>query len=1140
MIRNVYIMFSSLFQLCKAFNDEISNNDHIIDVSLAGIPFSFLIDSGAEVNTITTEMYEALLKNSQNRMVKWNMESDRRRLLAYGSSEPLPVAATFYTDLYINEWRPHGEEKFYVIKGSKRALLSRGTALRYSVLQVGLSVPIQSLQSVTIDAIDSNKASKIFPKFNIPPVTLNIDPLIAPHRSTYASIPFAWRDAARKRILDMEEAGIIEKLTSDMDQRHCSAILAVPKGADDFRLVIDLRGPNRCVIREPHNMPTLDTILAELHGSSWFSTIDLSNAFFHIEIAEESRHITNFYTPDGCYRFARLPFGLCNAPDIFQGALEQILSGIKGVMIYLDDILIFARKRADHDEILKEVKKALDSHGVRLNMDKCQFGKKSVKFLGFIIGKDGYTITPDRLDSFKNFRRPNNIAEVRSFLGTIIFVDRFILSRADKTQILQQMVKNQKFEWNEEAQLEFDSLRLEVLAEIKKLGYFKQGDRTDLVVDASPIGLGAVLIQFNENNKARIIACASKALTTAEKRYPQVQREALAIVWGVERFQMFLRGQDFTIKTDNEGNEFIFGSSHKMGKRCITRAEAWALRLQPFRFKVERVSGEDNIADVFSRLIQESQVDEPFVDYEDNHVLVLDSTHDLPITATEVAILSETDEETLAVIKALSTGNWENINSGLRKVKEDLRCAGGIVFFRDKMFVPSALRSRTLRHAHKGHFGMGSMKRMLRRCVWWPKINSQVEELVTNCATCQKITHNIKPVPLSSRRLTDEPWQRLQMDFLEITRCGSGKLLMLVDTHSRMTWAIEMRKTDSDATIKALWRIFAIWGKPAVMQSDNGPPFNSPAFTEYWKNHGVRHVTVVPLSPWMNGMVERSNQGIIKTISAAILEGEDWRSSLQNYIDRYNNAIPHPSTGATPFELMTGRMFRGGLPYPYSSTTRSNITKDQVRENDERAKHKSITLANSKRGAKVSSIAEGDWVWVANKNRQSKLDSFYMPKKFRVTERNGARTTVVSEDGQKFSRWISDLKRTSVPDARYEINVGDEVCNKNKNRTDPVPPCKILKNRYKVLRSENGKLAVRSEGGDSRSCDADDATKIDKFAWNNFHQNIMPPLEIDEGPWVDGGDTEIDTQPPTLVSRPRREKKAPARLNDYELFNIFG
>lgn len=1045
----------------------------------------------------------------------------------------MKVVATFYADLFIDENRPFGQEKFYVVEGVDRALMCKETALRYSVLQLGVTVPVGSLTANTIDSVATLNilgepgTEAVFPKFKMPPVVLNINADVRPRRRTYTNIPFAWKEVARKRIDDMVKSDIIEEIKEGMDTRHCSSMLAVPKGTDDVRLVVDLRGPNECVIREPHKMPTLDSILSELHGSEMFSTIDLSNAFSHVELAEESRYITNFFSGDGFYRFKRLPFGLCNAPDIFQSAMEKILAGVNGVLIYLDDILVHGKSKAEHDEILKTVLERLAQHGVRLNDSKCKFGRKSVTFLGFQISNTGYKVTEDRLSSISAFRIPKNVAEVRSFLGLMNFVDRFIYNRATKTRILQKMIRTNEFSWNDETQNEFDFLKDEVLKDIRTLGFFHQGDKTELVVDASPEGLGAVLVQFDDEDKPRIIACASKALTTSEKNYPQVQREALAIVWGVERFQLYLRGQMFTVKTDSEGNEYIFGERHRMGKRCITRAEAWALRLQPYKFKIERVPGKDNIADVFSRLVAESQRDEPFDDSNENHLLLTVDTYSVPVTWLEVNEETTKDENLQAVRKGLDTNEWADKVKVFKALRHQLTFVGGVLVFRNKMVVPVSLQNKILQIAHRGHFGMNSMKRMLRQSVWWPNINKQVESLVGNCETCQRVTKLVRPIPLSSRELPDGPWQRIQIDFLKLPDCGTGEFLMVSDTYSRMIWAIEMRRTDTTNTIRALWDIFAIWGRPDVIQSDNGPPFNSPSFTNFWKKHGVTHLTVVPLSPWMNGMVERSNEGVIKAMTTAKLDGTNWRDALQNYVSKYNNIIPHSTTGATPFELMTGRMFQGCLPIMRRS---SNSDDEDVRERDAISKLKSVTNADMRRGAKVSEVAEGDWVWLCNKQRKNKLDSAYLPQRFEVLSRDRAAVLVRSEDGREYKRWVSEVKKIGATGQDQEsFGIGDVVTNLRKNRSDKKIPHPFMKDRFKVLHKDEGKLLIRSENGAEFTQSESDVELIDSFEWNTLEPT---------GPEID--EQKSSDEQEEVEVRPRRNIKLPGRFTNCEMYNLFG
>lgn len=1082
------------------------------------------------MNTLTEEAFTKIKREAPSRIIGWTDKSDRN-LSGYGN-EKLQVTSTFYTSLFIDEWRPAGKEKFYVIKGAARSLLGRSTAIRYSVLRLGRGIPVPATDHDSSSDIFPGEIfaiQKQYPKFKIAPVQLKIDPSVPPSRSSYTNIPFAWKSKARNRISEMEATGIIEKVTGDMKMDHCSSMLAVPKGTDDFRLVVDLRGPNRCIIREPHAMPTLDLILAELHGCEWFSTIDLSNAFFHIEIENNSRHVTNFYSGDGFYRFRRLPFGLCNAPDIFQSTMEQILAGIEGVLIYLDDILIFAKDREEHDKRLAAVMRVLNTHSVKLNKEKCSFAKNQVVFLGFQIGSGGYCITSDRMEAITNFRTPSSVAEVRSFLGMLIYVERFILCRADKTKNLQSMVREGVFRWDKECQDEFDFLRLFALKQIKKLGYYKQGDKTELIVDASPHGLGAVLVQLDPDNKSRIIACASRALSRAERIYPQVQREALAIVWAVKRFQFYVRGQEFTIKTDNEGNEFIFGEAHKLGRRCVTRAEAWALQLQPFKFKIEHIPSDQNIADVFSRLVQTSEKDEPFDDFSEHHLLLVDSRAELPVTVEEIAKSTESDGDLIAVKEALSSGNWKDVPEKFSRHKLCLSSSAGLVFFKNKMIVPASVRDKTLRLAHKGHFGMNATKRLLRQFVWWPNINAEVEIMIGKCEPCQLVVHVDKPVPLSSRNLPDEPWSVLQMDFLKLTGCG--ELLIVIDTYSRMTWAIEMArgKSDEEATLKALTKIFRTWGFPKVLQSDNGPPFNAKSFSEFWRQHGVCHDTVVPWSPWMNGMVERANEGIIKAAQVALINGSNWRDAVQEYVSAYNNLIPHPTTGSTPFELMTGRLFRGCFPFVRSAfSTRSD---ELVRARDAAAKNKSIDFKNAKRHATSSSITEGDWVWVANKTRKNKLDSFYIQKKFWVVERNGPRVRVASEDGQVFDRWVSDLKKTNAPPE--EIQQGDSVTENRKGRSAKTPPVGWKAHRYKVLMRDGDDVAVRSENGDGRAVRLSELKKVEKFGWNVSGQDL--DLPVDPSTIDDSNLTKPDEK-----TKEKRFVRKPKKYEDFIVYNIFG
>lgn len=242
-------------------------------------------------------------------------------------------------------------------------------------------------------------------------------------------------------------------------------------------------------------MPTFESILMELHGSTFFSTIDLTSAYFHVELDEDSRHLTNFFAGDALYRYCRLPFGLCNAPDIFQEILQSIiLKGCKGTVNYLDDILVHGETKEEHDKNLAEVLNRLKNNNVCINLSKCAFGQKSVRFLGFRLSEEGWSIEDDKIKAIQNFRAPQSLAEAKSFLGLITFVEKFIHQRADKTRHLRELIKEGVFYWDQQLEDEFEYLKNNAWRSIRTLGYFSKEDRTELYVDASPYGLGNKLI----------------------------------------------------------------------------------------------------------------------------------------------------------------------------------------------------------------------------------------------------------------------------------------------------------------------------------------------------------------------------------------------------------------------------------------------------------------------------------------------------------------------------------------------------------------------------------------------------------------------------------------------------------------------
>lgn len=991
-------------------------------------------------------MFEKIMSESKYSREMYNVSYDTdRSLKAYATSGEIKVVATFHAYLHITNDRPTLLEKFYVVQ-EVRALLSRSTACRYSVLMLGLKVPVNPYAEVPKDSIilprtggiASISASEVFPKFNIPAVKIFYDTMKPPCRNVFMNIPLAIKPLVEMRLKGLVEANIIESVTGTMDTSFCSSMLVVPKGKDDFRLVIDLRGPNQYIQRTPFAMPTLEQILAKLEGMTWFSTIDLSNAFFHIELDEGSRHLTNFFTEFGMFRYVRLPFGLCNAPDLFQEALQRkVLDECEGCVNYLDDVLVFGLTKEEHDKNLEVVLSRLANHNVKLNESKCVFGSQEVKFIGFILTPRGWQIEEEKISAIKEFRRSSTCAEVKSFLGLITYVDKFIIHRATKTERLRALANSDVFYWTDNEESEFDHLRENALRSIKTLGYYNPNHRTELFVDASPFGLGAVLVQFDETDNPRIIACASKVLTQTEQRYPQTQKESLAVVWGVERFRYYLLAKSFVIWTDAEANQFIFNANHKLGKRAVSRAEGWALRLQPYVFVIKRVPGDENVADVLSRLVSETQSEEPFDKNDDKHFLYALDTERMEITWSEIEGTSEEDAELGSVREALISNKWPEELRSYESQKKSLFCLGPLIFKNERVVLPNMLRSKAVTSAHGGHIGEMATKRIMRQYFWWPEMSKDIERFIKNCEICTLLSRRNPPLPLRPRALPDGPWEVLQIDFLTVTQFGTGEsiiipntnvcmvdlrfdllmvfqfalgeFLVVVDTFSRYLAVVEMKSLDAASTNSALCEVFQTWGLPMVIQSDNGPPFQSSAFKMFWEEKGVSIRKSIPLSPQSNGAVERQNQGIIKALSVAKLEEKNWRKALQDYVHNHNTLVPHSRLRVTPFELMTGWKYRGIFPGLWNNSKSDRIDVDDIRERDAEYKLSSKVYADAVRGARDSDIKVDDVVLLAQQ-RKKKTDPTFSPERYRVIARNEARVVVMSTTGVQYARNIQDIK----------------------------------------------------------------------------------------------------------------------------------
>jgi RNase H-like domain found in reverse transcriptase/Reverse transcriptase (RNA-dependent DNA polymerase) len=634
-----------------------------------------MIDSGAEVNTLCEDDWSKVRLAARGsdalRNLKWG--DGRRTLTAYASAAPLEVLATFEASIIPARGKPPISAKFHVIAGANKSLLGRSTAVALGVLRMGLSVNECELKP------QEAEGQKTFPKVPGVAIHFEVDKNVPPTQNAYYNVPAAFRQRARARLEDMEAQDIIEEVPQP--PRWISGMSLVPKGKFDFRLVVNMRGPNRAILRAYHPLPTIDDIRYKLTGAKVFSKLDIKSAFYHLELDEASRELTTFQTERGMRRFKRLMFGVNCAPEIFQRTMEKILAGIEGLVIFIDDILIYGETLGILRDRTKKVLTVLKDNNLLVNDEKSEYEKESLTFLGHQLSAEGFAIDEAKTRDVESFKRPENTTDLRSFLGLVTYLSEYIPKFADLTAPLWDVVKGPTFRWTTEAQSAFERCKKEISSCTTRLGFFDETWNTILYADASPSALGAVLVQEKEGERPRIICFVSKALTSTEQNYPQIQREALAIVWAVERLYYYLLGRRFTIRTDACGLAFIFNREKETSKRSLNRAEAWALRLSTYDYKIEWIKGEANIADPSSRLATNQTQFTP-------KIRTPVEICDISTTAQRVGTLTvpdlveatEKDEELMTLKKALELDVWPENVASYKTMKDELRFKEGLVF----------------------------------------------------------------------------------------------------------------------------------------------------------------------------------------------------------------------------------------------------------------------------------------------------------------------------------------------------------------------------------------------------------------------------------------------------------------------------
>ena len=979
-------------------------------IKVLGHSFDILIDTGASINVIDQETFL--------RMKDAHLLETRAKAFPYNSSKPVTFKGKFQA--VVETKKRYAVATFFVVNSSNSGnLLSAQTAQELGLISLNLcklAVTNKSHLPQTSDKTLSsilNKHSNVFDglgKLKNQQITLNIDETVQPTAEAQRRIPYHIREKVKHAIHQLVADDIIEKVPPTQATPWISAIVAVPKKDGTVRICVDMRKANCAIQRVRYLIPTVADISQALNGCKFFSKLDLSQAYHQLELDERSRYITTFSTHVGLYRYKRLNYGTNAAAELFQHTLQTVLQGLDGVRNLADDIIIFAKTRKDHDLALSACLKRLADHGLTLNASKCKLLTDSLSFFGQVFTAEGTTPDPARVIDLQNASVPTNVHEVRSFLGMANYSSRYIPNYATISEPLRVLTKkNARFTWTSSQQIAFDQLK-QALTRAPVMSYFDTTKDTFITVDASPVGISAILTQKGTDaDTSQVVAYASRALTSVEQRYSQTEKEALGIVWGIEHFHLYIYGSHFTLITDHKPLEIIYGN---VNSKPSARIERWVLRLQPYSFSVVYKPGKDNPADFLSRHPSSESISRQAVMADEYVSLVALSAVPKAMTISDIQKATDTDKTMQSLRAAIRHNKWDcDLVKPFRAIKDELIVAPqNIVLRGSRIVVPESLQQQAIDIAHETHQGLVKTKALLREKVWFPGIDKLVKETIDRCIPCQATGQPNPPEPLQMTPMPDGPWQKVHADFYGPLPTGEY-LLVVIDRYSRYPEVEIVRSTKASVVIPKFDKIFATHGIPFSVTTDNGPPFNSEEYRRYLRTLGISYDPATPKWPQGNAEVERFNQPLGRALTTAKVAGRIWQQELNRFLLQYRTT-PHATTKIAPSELLFNRVVNGKLPMLVKKKT-INRHKEAV-ENEQLRKDYNKAYADNRRHAQHCDIKVGDCVLI-KQDKQNKLTPRFNEKPLIVVHRNKSRITAENSDKRKITRNVSHFKRIPKP-----------------------------------------------------------------------------------------------------------------------------
>lgn len=691
----------------------------------------------------------------------------------------------------------------------------------------------------------------------------------------------------------MLELGVVKPSRSAWS----SPVLLVKKKTGEFRFCFDGRKLNSVTLKDVYPLPRVDSILNRLRDAKYLSSIDLKSAFWQIPLDTNSCEKTAFTVLGrGLFEFNVLPFGLHNSAATQQRLMDNIFGPALEpyIFVYLDDIIIVSSDFNKHIELLNVVFDRLEAANLTINVEKCEFCRPSLRYLGYMVDESGLHTDPEKIEAMVSFQKPRTATEMKRFIGLISWYRRFIKDFSSVSSPLSSLLKGKRKSntllWNNDAEKAFENIKnYLVSAPILISPNFAK----PFIVqsDASDYGLGGVLVQLDENNEEHVISYASRTLTRPERNYTVVEKECLALIFAIEKFRPYIEGTKFTCMTDCYSLLWLKKLENPSG-----RLARWILKLDQFDFELVHRKGSQNVVpDALSR-------DVPKID-------------EIVPVADDVWYIKKCEEVESNPGKF---PGWKLEDGKLYKylVPRSHQPSDVLDW---KLVIPENKREEILYDCHdaptSGHLGTFKTINRVTQFYYWPSMRKEITNYVRNCKICGAQKASNAPVSglMGKQKNIDRPFQMLAVDLigpLPKSKSGNCHLLVVVDWLTKFVLVHPSRRATAEDIVRFFENeVFLKFGVPQIILADNGSQFVSRKFKDLTDSYGVQKI-------WFNARYhpqanycERSNRTIGTMIRSYIKDNQHnlWDQHIFEIAYAINSSV-HDSTKYSPNFLNFGRI----------------------------------------------------------------------------------------------------------------------------------------------------------------------------------------------------------------------------------------